>query len=80
MPSLSGTASYRIPDGLTNTTLSEVKNVKNLSMINQLKDYMQYSQQNGLRFDLYVRPTTQLSRPLQQQVANGNINLLLLPK
>ena len=80
IPSLSGTANYRVPDGLTNTTLSEVKNVKTLSMTNQLNDYMQYSKQNGLGFDLYVRPTTQLSGPLQQQVVNGNINLQLLPK
>lgn len=42
-------------------------------------DFAAYAGQNGLRFDLYVRPTTQLSGPLAQQVANGAINLRFIP-
>jgi hypothetical protein len=69
----------RIPDGLTGTTLSEVKNVQSLSYTQQLQDFAAYSQQNGLRFDLYVRPDTQLSGPLQQAIRNGLINLRNIP-
>nr|WP_255724382.1 putative toxin [Terrimonas ginsenosidimutans] len=79
IPSASGKAAYRVPDGLTTTTLSEVKNVAKQSYTSQLQDYVQYAQQNGLKFDLYVRPTTQLSQPLMDQVNKGNIFLNFLP-
>ena len=36
IPSLTGTAKYRIPDGLTSNMLTEVKNVKHLSLIKQI--------------------------------------------
>lgn len=37
IPSMTGTAQYRIPDGLSSTTLSEVKNVAVQSLTNQLR-------------------------------------------
>lgn len=69
----------RIPDGLTRTVLSEVKNVSSLSYTQQLRDFATYASQNGLRFDLWVRPTTRLSGPLAQEVANETINLRYIP-
>jgi hypothetical protein len=69
----------RIPDGLTDDVLSEVKNVQSLSYTQQLRDFTAFSQQTGRQFDLYVRPDTQLSGPLQQAVTNGDINLLFIP-
>ncbi|MGJ1409072.1 putative toxin [Sphingobacterium thalpophilum] len=63
----------RIPDALTRTTLTEVKNVKSLSFTRQLRDFHTYSQQNGLDFILYTRPNTTLSGPLQQAISNGSI-------
>jgi hypothetical protein len=69
----------RIPDGLTSTVLSEVKNVGSLSYTQQLRDFAAHASANGLRFDLWVRPTTQLSGPLAQEVANGAINLRYIP-
>lgn len=69
----------RIPDGLTTSTLSEVKNTASLSYTRQLRDFAQYAQQTGRSFDLYVRPTTRLSGPLQRQVASGSINLRFIP-
>ena len=68
----------RIPDGLTSTVLS-VKNVSSLSYTQQLRDFAAHASANGLRFDLWVRPTTQLSGPLAQEVANGAINLRYIP-
>jgi hypothetical protein len=68
-----------IPDGLTRTALSEVKNVSSLSYTQQLRDFAAHASANGLRFDLWVRPTTQLSGPLAQEVANGAINLRYIP-
>jgi RHS repeat-associated protein len=70
----------RIPDGLTSTTLSEVKNVSSLSYSQQLRDFAQYAQQSGRSFDLYVRTTTRLSGPLQRAAGPGGpINLRFIP-
>ena len=70
----------RIPDGLTRETLSEVKNVETLSYTRQLRDYSEYAQANGLRFDLYTRPSSRLSGPLQDAIDKGLVNRLDIPK
>ena len=75
----------RIPDGLTPETLSEVKNVKSLSYTAQLRDFDAYAKAHHLDFDLYVRapvdgvPATKLSRPLQDAVDSGEIELKFIP-
>lgn len=69
----------RIPDGITSTTLSEVKNVKALSYTRQLRDFADIAKQQGLRYDLYVRPSTKLSGPLMKAVEKGTINLRFIP-
>jgi hypothetical protein len=69
----------RYPDGLLSGVLSEVKNVRSLSYTSQLRDYAAYASQNGLRFDLYVRPTTVLSGPLLDAIESGAINRVLIP-
>ena len=69
--SLTGTASYRIPDGLTDTVLSEVKNYSGtLSYSKQLRDFVLWSQDNKLEMHLYTN--AKLSGPLQQLV-NDNV-------
>ncbi|MGH3301024.1 MAG: putative toxin [Streptosporangiaceae bacterium] len=45
IPSLSGTAAYRIPDELNSSVLGEVNNVSSLSYTNQLRDFAAYAQQ-----------------------------------
>jgi hypothetical protein len=65
----------RIPDGLTDNAISEVKNVRSLSYTQQLRDYADFAQETGRRFDLYVRPDTELSKPLMDAVGAGHINL-----
>ncbi len=79
IPSLTGTAKYRIPDKLTSTTLTEVKNVKSLSLTRQLKDFNIYSMQNGLQFQLYTRPTTTFSAPLKSLIDQGSIIVKTIP-
>ena len=72
----------RIPDGITRTVLSEVKNVARLSFSLQLRDYSAHAAANGLRFDLWVRPGTRgtaLSGPLSRAIADGLINLRFIP-
>lgn len=79
IPSLTGTASYRIPDGLDECMkiLSEVKNYSGiLSYTNQLKDFVMWSQANGYQMRLYTN--AELSGPLQQLVDNGIIQLFPL--
>ena len=73
IPSLTGTAKYRIPDQLTSTTLGEVKNVGHQSLTRQLMDFHLYSQQTGRQFILYTRPNTTFSGPLQNLINNRSI-------
>ncbi|WP_425219184.1 putative toxin [Ralstonia solanacearum] len=71
----------RIPDGVTKDVLSEVKNVSRQSATRQIRDYVAYAEENGLRVDLYTRTDTRLSGPLQQMINDGRINLLpILPQ
>jgi RHS repeat-associated protein len=76
--SLTRTAAYRIPDGLTETTLSEVKNVSRLGRSNQLRDFAAHSSQQGFNFDLYIRADTKLTGPLQQFILDNKINIRYL--
>jgi RHS repeat-associated protein len=69
----------RVPDGLTSTALSEVKNVGALSFTQQLRDYAQIAGEMEVRFDLYVRPGAALSGPLLEAEAAGIVNILPIP-
>lgn len=79
IPSLTGTAKYRIPDQLTSTTLGEVKNVSHLSLTRQLMDFHMFSQQTGSQFILHTRPNTTFSGPLQNLINNGSIITKQIP-
>jgi hypothetical protein len=79
IPSLTGTAEYRIPDQLTSTTLVEVKNVSHQTLTKQLMDFHLYSQQTGRQFILYTRPNTTFSGPLQNLINNGSILNMYIP-
>ncbi|MDY7080496.1 MAG: putative toxin [Chloroflexota bacterium] len=72
---------YRVPDQLDDTAqiLREVKNVARLSYTSQLRDYALWAQQEGYRFILVVRQTTELSGPLRGAVQRGEIILEYLP-
>jgi hypothetical protein len=82
-----GSNQLRFPDGLDleTNTLSEIKNVGSQGLTQQLKDYVAYSQSNGMSFDLYVRGPlspqgqTYLTQPLADAVRAGNINLKFIP-
>lgn len=67
---------YRIPDGLTNSTLTEVKNVQYQSWTSQLRDYSAIAQRDGLGFDLLINSSARLSGPLQQAFDKGLVNIL----
>jgi RHS repeat-associated protein len=69
----------RIPDGITNTVLSEVKNVQSLSFTQQLRDFASFASQKGLRFDLYIRAGARLSQPLRDADAANVVNILEIP-
>ena len=64
---------YRIPDGLDDLTLTEIKNVAKLSNTSQLRDFLAHSQANGLTFVLETRAATRLSGPLKDLIDRGLI-------
>ena len=59
--------------------LSEVKNVGSLSYTEQLRDFAAHASAKGLRFDLWVRPGTELSGPLLEAIESGAINKRYIP-
>jgi Restriction endonuclease fold toxin 7 len=65
----------RIPDGIVDGVLTEIENVAFLSFTQQLRDYAAFASANGLRFELWVPATTQLSGPLAREVASRAITL-----
>ena len=64
----------RIPDALTDTVLTEVKNVKYISNTSQLKDFAQFAGSTGRTLELYVRPTTKVAKTVLE--AGWNIKYL----
>lgn len=65
----------RIPDGLTDTAVNEVKNVSSLAFTRQLRDMADFAAQSGRQFNLWVPGGTELSGPLQAAVAAGKVTL-----
>ncbi len=77
IPSLTGTANFRIPDGLNFAakTIEESKNVAKLGLTNQIRDDIRFAQKHQFTFTLHVRTTTILTKPLQREVAAGNVRI-----
>lgn len=63
----------RVPDGLTDFLLTEVKNVARQSWTRQLRDYSDLAGQRGIPFELWVRENTQLSGPLRAAELRGDV-------
>lgn len=69
----------RIPDGLTDTAVNEVKNVASLSYTSQLRDFAQFAKDTGREFNLYVRPGAKLSEPLLKAREAGDVIIHEIP-
>jgi RHS repeat-associated protein len=78
IPSLTGTANYRVPDGLdwANGVLSEVKNRGYQALTGQIQDFIAFAQKAALQFNLYLPPNADVSAQLQEQIDNGNVSRL----
>jgi hypothetical protein len=73
------TAKFRVPDGLTDKVLTEVKNVGRLNLTNQIRDFAAYADANGLGFDLVVRKTTEFTAPMLDFIKAYKITVRYLP-
>ena len=69
----------RIPDGIKDKVLSEVKNVKKLSYTRQLRDFHDYARAHGFEFHLYIRTDTTVTAPLDVAIKAGAIKLRYIP-
>ena len=80
IPSLSGTARYRIPDYLNKTekVIGEVKNVKKLTYTNQINDFVQYAWKEDYTFILKVRRNTKFDDKLMTLIELGAIVIMYL--
>ncbi|MBW7876863.1 MAG: hypothetical protein H3C47_12850 [Candidatus Cloacimonetes bacterium] len=67
----------RIPDGIQGKVISEVKNVRKLSLTKQLRDYLDFADSSGRKLHLYVRKDdgTKLSKSLQELIDAGRIKI-----
>lgn len=69
----------RIPDGITDTHLFEVKNVKYQSYTKQLREYLEFADKKNIDFILYLRPNTKVSKSLQSMFDSGRITRMNIP-
>ncbi len=79
IPSLTGTAQFRVPDALTQSTLIEVKNAARVGLTSQIRDFVRFSEATNRNFVLVVRSGARISRPLQRLIDEGRIILRRLP-
>jgi hypothetical protein len=73
IPSLTGSARYRVPDILTDNEIIEVKNVARLSLTPQLADFTRFAESSSRAFVLITRFDTILTSELQGLVDEGRI-------
>ena len=74
-----GTDRSRIPDGITDTAISEVKNVKRLGFTRQLRDFVAIAKSQSKQFLLFVREETKLTGPLAEAIESGDIIIHFIP-
>lgn len=79
--SATGTAKYRIPDSLIRENgvvkaLTEVKNVQNLRITNQLRDFSIFSAQNNIRPQLIIDVNTNISEYAQNMLDEMNFGVI----
>lgn len=70
----------RIPDGISSTAVTEVKNVAYQSWTRQLQDYAQYAQDKGLQFQLFIREDTYMAQPLKDATDRGLVLIKRIPQ
>jgi hypothetical protein len=72
---------WRIADGWNKPakTLSEVKNVNYLADTRQLRDYAAQAGHERLTFQIWVKPTTKISGPLQKKIDASLITRKYIP-
>lgn len=59
--------------------IKEVKNVAKQSYTAQLRDYVGLAKQNGYTVELWVRPSTKLSGPLERARLRGENRVKYIP-
>ena len=69
-------STWRYPDGLNSTAISEIKNVARQGWDAQLRAYSAYATAKGLQFNLYVSHRTVLSATLQNAQNAGLVNVI----
>lgn len=79
IPSMTGTASYRVADQLTASTLTEVKNVKHLSLTSQIRDFNYCAESTGRQLVLYTGSNTSYSKPMQATIDAGKVVVRPIP-
>jgi hypothetical protein len=79
IPSLTGTAKFRVPDALTQDALIEVKNTARVGLTNQIRDFAAFARATNRRFILVIRDGVQPSKELQKLIDSGQITVRRLP-
>lgn len=69
----------RISDNGTNKSVWETKNVVYQYFSTQIKDAIAFAKSTGRQFVLYLRQSTKISKPLEEQIKKGNIKRRKIP-
>ncbi|MEM6457362.1 MAG: putative toxin, partial [Acidobacteriota bacterium] len=64
---------FRIPDGLENGVLLEIKGVKELSLTSQVRDFVKFAGSSGRTVVLAVTDKTKVSRSFNELIEQGKV-------
>lgn len=73
--SRTGAAKYRIPDESDQSTVKETKNVKELKVTNQLKDFAKEAQASERAFTLKLRENTKIGPAAQRFIQENGVKV-----
>jgi hypothetical protein len=75
IPSATGTANYRVPDYIGKRTVVDSKNVAELDVTDQIRDFHAFAQLTGRQLVLVVRQDTIIGDSLRQMQQLGQVRI-----
>ncbi|MEJ0037683.1 MAG: putative toxin [Gammaproteobacteria bacterium] len=73
--SRTGTAKYRVPDESDKTSIKETKNVKELKITDQIKDFVAEAKESARELTVKIRESTKIGPSAEKYVGENGVKI-----